>query len=874
MNLFSNKRIALFVLCFALAPILGSAASAEIVIDEVKVVGAPSEQVDSLRTLSGILPGDEYEVARIQRTLEKLKEYLEGRGYPQAHITSELVKGASDPAASSVHERNQKRVLLFHVEMGAPIEIAKVAFSSKDTVLSADMTEKLLKSVELKVGEPFDRERIKEMRRSVETTLTAMNFVDSHVADIVTDAVDGGFKITFVIEIGQKVIFSVYGNQYFTRSELMVLIDEQQGSGLGRDYVNVILGRLRDRYIDFGFRYVSITPYTFESQNREPRKVAYEIDEGPQVRLKKIYFDGNESFTEDELERMFFNTAPDRIHAHIFNEKMIEESARSMIEELKKRGFLSAKLIAIKTEETDSRDELNVRFFINEGLQTRVQAIDFRNQQVFTNEQLTEFLAIHEGDPLSLVQLEDGLERIKRQYRNLGYLEIKITNESNQQLVTYSEKNQYAYLNFEIDEGRKIRYAGFTIFGNEKTRSEVISREIQLRVDEPLAENKLIETEDRLRRLGVFSQVNVELQDHAEKGEAKDLKISVQEATPGNMGAGVGFRSDLGLRVFGEVSYSNLWGMNHGWVLNLSANRRVSDFRFVEFAAQASYIWPWFMLGETTMRPSITAERRQYREFDAETMALSDSLERMLYKPIKLSGALTYTIEQIRQFNAQDATQNQQVRIGSITPLLRLDLRDNPLAPRRGFFALTSLEYANSFLGTQTDPVPVRYGRFQFRADGYLDLIPRVIWYASVRGGYLKNFVNPFLPDGSRDSRVTIPLIKQFALGGVNSLRGYIEQELNVQADDPERRVQGYMTYVNYRTQLDFLLSQNLSVGPFLDAGNLQVDAFSMGNLRYGTGLGLRYLTPVGPVNFDWGFKLFPKANEDSNVFYFSLGVI
>jgi outer membrane translocation and assembly module TamA len=134
--------------------------------------------------------------------------------------------------------------------------------------------------------------------------------------------------------------------------------------------------------------------------------------------------------------------------------------------------------------------------------------------------------------------------------------------------------------------------------------------------------------------------------------------------------------------------------------------------------------------------------------------------------------------------------------------------------------------------------------------------------------------VSPYLADGTPDPRVTIPLIKQFALGGVNSLRGYIEQELNVQADDPERRVQGYMTYVNYRTQLDFLLSQSLSFGPFLDAGNLQVDAFSLGNLRYGTGIGLRYLTPVGPVNFDWGFKLFPRPNEDTNVFYFSLGVI
>jgi outer membrane translocation and assembly module TamA len=59
-----------------------------------------------------------------------------------------------------------------------------------------------------------------------------------------------------------------------------------------------------------------------------------------------------------------------------------------------------------------------------------------------------------------------------------------------------------------------------------------------------------------------------------------------------------------------------------------------------------------------------------------------------------------------------------------------------------------------------------------------------------------------------------------------------------------------------------------------LDAGNLQLDTFSFGQLRLGSGVGLRYITPVGPVNFDWGFKIKPLPSESSNVFYFSLGVI
>ena len=530
----------------------------------------------------------------------------------------------------------------------------------------------------------------------------------------------------------------------------------------------------------------------------------------------------------------------------------------------------------MKTDELLDGREVSIRIFINEGLQTRIQSVEFNGNHAIPTENLEKTLGISEGEPLNLTKLEDGIDRIKRDYRARGYLDFKFLNEAENgdSIVAYSEKNQIAYLSFQLEEGQVYSLSGIEIFGNEITRKKVIEREITLKPGDVLSENRLLETEERLRRLGIFSQVNLELKDTPGVSDQKILKITVQESIPGNTTAGIGFRNDLGIRAFGGLSYSNLWGLNHTWALDLTVNRRINNFRFLEYSAQVSYTLPWALLGETTLRPSISAEKRQYLEFDAETFAFSTSLERMFYRPLRLSGLLSYSIESIRQFNAVDHTQDQQITIGSITPTLRMDLRDNPLAPKKGLFTSASFELANQFLGSQREPVPVSYGRFQSRTDFYWNFVPSVVWFGSVRGGWLKNLIDPHLPDGTLDPRVSVPLIKQFALGGVNSIRGFTEQEINVQATDPNRRVQGFLTYVNYRTQLDFYPSQAFSIGPFLDAGNLRVDDFSLGILRFGSGVGFRYVTPVGPVNFDWGFKLAPRPGEAPNVFYFSLGII
>jgi outer membrane protein assembly factor BamA len=222
-----------------------------------------------------------------------------------------------------------------------------------------------------------------------------------------------------------------------------------------------------------------------------------------------------------------------------------------------------------------------------------------------------------------------------------------------------------------------------------------------------------------------------------------------------------------------------------------------------------------------------------------------------------------------------------------LTPALIFDTRDDELSPSSGVFISSSFELAHPDLLSQTNPYPVGYTRFQFRSDFFLPLGKKSTWYFSFRTGFERSLEqhNPAICSSGDTGCINfdgaIPFSKQYALGGVGSLRGYGEQELNYE----NRYVYGILSYVNYRTQLDVPFIGGCRFGPFLDVANLQIDSYSLtNNLIFGAGIGFHYQTPVGPVNLDWGFPLnqistlfsspTPNPPQDSYHFYFSIGII
>jgi outer membrane protein insertion porin family len=863
-------------------------------LDRVEIDGVTSFSQAEIEGALEIGPGDFVDRGKILKTTENLSNLYHTRGFQSAQVNEQVVQKHEHGVTSTILE--------FQVKEGKATLVSGVQLhliQEEDPVLKKywDKIEpELERRIAILPGDRLDQEKIANARRSIQESLNSQEFIGAKVEEIRTNEgtpptgftkkpdVEKWDNVEFRVDLGDRVTFGFRGNQSIPASGLDALIAEAKVIGLGKDYVDVIRSRFEDEYKSLGFAHVTIQSCPIERPERHERHITYVIDEGSRVTIENVKFDGNLVFTNEDLTDQFLSKGSEALQSGYYVEKDLQKAAQFLIEWMKSRGYLAAKLITIshafvlKPRKMDSEKTADVTVYLYEGEQTIVRKTELIGNQAISSNEVKKILGVSENQPLNLYAFNEGLENLKTAYRNKGYLAVRIANENTDSVVQYAEQNRAADISLEIVEGPKYKVGTVSVEGLVATKEYVVRRELLLKEGEVLEETKLTGSEARLHRLGIFSVITIRATDDPEHEDVKNVKISVQEGTPGLIAGGAGIRNDLGLRVFSQVGYQNLWGENHTLGLSLAANHRFENFNFVEYEAQLAYVWPWFFLGETTFRPTATLTGTQYIDFNAVTAQLALTWDHKLIRKPDLTGLFTYSLERIIQFGAANATDNQGLRIGSITPSLRLDMRDNPLNPSSGFFMNTSYEISSPYLLSQHDPFPIGYSIFLLRGDYYLPVYKGITWYSSFRTGYERStesqVVNPGTGQVIAESG-QIPLIKQFALGGIGSLRGFQDQELNLYTYNIFQA-----SFVDYRTELDFPFAGALKIGGFLDAANLLSPgvtdvAYSFTRyLNYGAGFALRYQTPVGPVNLDWGFKLNPLPSTQTQQFYFSIGVI
>lgn len=801
----------------------------------------------------------EYDPDLVAASVQKLTVYYGKVGYLATSITPQF-----DP---------QKRVLKFVIGEGEPTLITEVTVAPITSIERRDLRERyerdILEVFALKAGDRVQRDRVIDGVNAVKDWLRDHDFLLARDPVLVPKVAPDG-KVGFYLDIsyGPRIRYGFRGNKQFSYRELSLLVRDVKEVASGTDYLSSVRRKVLEAYRDLGFANAKITTLVHEDTAQGIRYVSLIVNEGDKIRVDDLDIEGIFSLSHDDAVKRFKSLGSRLVQRDFLDEKGVNNAAELFAEQLRSEGYLSAKLEYVKLDYSQEHTKVRVTVLFTEGAQTRVQGVEIVGVKSFSRDEVMEIFGLKEGEPFNIFAFEKGLQVLRDKYQEIGNLNAQIVNEASasdaNRIVRYNKDNTQVQIRVEVDEGPAYRVGDITVRGNELTHARVILRELPFITGDILTAPHLAEAEDNLWKLNLFGEVHVRPIDHPGADDVKDILVFVKESEPGTFDVVPGIRNDLGARLGFEFGYQNIGGWNRSFNASAVINRRLQDYyswdndnyKRPEYKISIGFREPYLAEWPVTLTGSLDFLRRQYKSFDANVRKFTTGLKRELTR--YLSGFVEYGYEQTEISNARkpySSSDNGSTYIGTVTPGFIIDsrrgvdLRPNIFNPVKGLYSVNRFEVASSAFGSQQN---VAYYRTTSFSSAYFRLFEDVVLALAVNVGWERSNASG-VENGVQVGE--IPVLKQFRLGGLGSIRGYDEDGLQ---EGTRKNIFGSLSLLNYRGEVRIPIQGSLGTAFFLDAGNLFVDRFSFApeKLRSSIGTGLRYNTPVGPVLLDFAWRL------------------
>ena len=617
-------------------------------------------------------------------------------------------------------------------------------------------------------------------------------------------------------------------------------------------------------------------------------------------------------------------SAPPALPPHqAWDEAAWDRAAERLVEDYRAEGFLEAVHLGTTAVLDGARRTVDVTVRLREGARTHVDAISFEGNEEVSLAALAREARLAPGDPLTFERVEATRTALLRVYLSRGHLYARV-----EALEDVDRTRHQAALRFVVSEGPRVRIGRILVTGNRRTREDVVRRALAVSEGEVYDPEAVARSQAALLRLGVFRTVALRVQDPEVPQETKDMAVEVAERPWAALTQGVGFSIANGPRAFVEWGQPNLLGR----AVELGARAKV-NYPLVEFRPDLSdkdridrvegradvgvrTTTLGFLDFPAGLRADLIGEILHRKAYDLRRVTAVTGVDVGLTSRVGFS--LQYELEVDRIARSQSATvfltqvdverlrfADGDTTLHALRPSLTLDYRDNSAHPRRGWFASVVAEYAHS-LGTPGgrvllgalpgSDIPTNMLKTWGTISAYLPVGLATVVALSVRGGRV------FPLDGR--SQTVVP--RRFFMGGATTMRAYAEEEMipedvrDVLAAEArhcltsptlvgctprggsiaggERPVsEGGEAFLLGKAELRMRLRGSLEAGLFADVGNLWLDPvkYRILDLRANVGVGLRFVTPIGPAAVDVGFNLQPDAaiNERTLAPHFTIGL-
>ena len=649
-----------------------------------------------------------------------------------------------------------------------------------------------------------------------------------------------------------------------------------EGALFRRSVFENLSSELERQYVSQG-KYGASVEVLSDSLPRNRVKLSVEIEEGETAELKSINIVGNKIFAEEELKKVLKLKPRSWLSIFRTNTPYSKENLRGDLESLesfyKNRGYLNFSVNNSIISISEDKQELFITIDIFEGDIYKINEITLAGDLPIDEEIVNRLIFAQNGSIFSQELITFSEESINNLLNNEGFLfsevsgNIKKVEENLVDVVFFIEPGQRTY----------IRNINFT--GNDRTHDVVLRREMR-QMEGAWASNSLLERSKlRLDRLGFFKQVNYEKVPVPGEKDKVDIEFIVEEEFSGSIAGSLGYGA-YGFNLGANYSESNAFGTGNsiGIGINYSDWQTNVSFNFFD---------PYFNPDGVGLGYGAYIRSSDYSNFNISaynTESFGGSVQFVLpineISQLSLSAAIDQTdlssdvlsSRQLLDFIATEGSKFESLTLGASWTRNSLN---------RGIFPTAGT--LNVVSGSVTVPgSSITYGRLSHRFKYFRPLSNNFIFGVRTEIGGLFAY-------GDTD---TPPPYENFYAGGLNSVRGFEQNSLG-----PRAVYDGFYSNFNRPTGgtysleggLDFIFpipfledSRSVRSSLFLDLGNVFSDEcksyeincneFDLSELRYSVGVGVTWITALGPMSFAISSVFGDDEFDETETFQFEIG--
>jgi outer membrane protein insertion porin family len=716
-------------------------------------------------------------------------------------------------------------------------------------------------SLPLRVGEQYSDEKGAEAIRAL--------FALGLFKDVRLET-QGDVLIVVVEERPSVAAVEFIGLKEFDKDVLIKALREV-GLAEGRPYDKALADKaeqeLKRQYINrslYGAEVVS----TATPVDRNRVNLSFTITEGGPAKIKQIQIVGNKAFTESDLRDQFNLDTGGWMSWYTKSDRYARNKLNADLEALRSfylsRGFLEFRIDSTQVAMSPDKQEMAITINLTEGERFVVSGVKLEGKYLDKDDEFKALVKIAVGKPYNAETVAETTKAFTDYFGKFGFAFARV--EAKPEIDRQNNRVQFV---LQAEPSRRAYVRRILVAGNNRTRDEVIRREFRQFEAAWYDGDKIRLSRDRVDRLGFFTDVNVETVEIPGTPDQVDLLFTVAEKPTGSISLGAGFSSAEKVTLSFGIRQENAFGSGNYLAVEVNTSKYNRNLVL-------STTDPYFT--QNGISRTLDIFQRTTRPYlgDVNSYSLINSgLGLRFGVPVTESdtvfvGANAEQTQIKEGTGLPDPYRDYANKFGSTSTALPLTLgwardgRDSALVPNKGTY-----QRLNADLSVAGD---VRYFRSNYQYQQYFPLSKKYTLALNADLGWGKGL-----------NGQVYPLFKNFYVGGLGSVRGFEQSTLG--PSKPTSTTNLTPVYLGGAKKVvlnaEFMVpfpgagnDKTLRLFGFTDVGRAFGDdeKLSLGELRASAGIGLSWISPMGPLRFSYATPIRQQTGDKIQKLQFQIG--